>query len=50
MDEQRLQIMYDRIRKDELRNDKTGQYDDKEMVDRIVKYLHKMAEEEVSEQ
>ncbi len=50
MDEQKLREMYDKIRKEELRNDKTSQYDDKGMVDRILKYLHKMAEEEVNEQ
>lgn len=50
MDEQKLRKMYDLIRSDELRNDKTGQYDDKDMVDRIMKYLLKKANEEVDEQ
>jgi len=49
MDEQRLQKMYDTIRKEELRNDKTGQYDDKAMVDRIMRYILKEAKEEVDE-
>ena len=49
MDEQKLRKMYDEIRGVELKNDKTGQYDDKEMVDRIMRYLLKKAKEEVNE-
>lgn len=50
MDEQKIRMMYDTIRKDEIRNDKTGQFSDKEMVDRITKYLYKKAKEEVDKQ
>ena len=49
MDEQKLRKMYDEIRGAELRNDKTGQHDDKYMVDRIMRYLLENAKEEVNE-
>ena len=47
VDPKKLNVMYAALRKDELRNEKTGVYDDKAMVDRIAKYLLKHAKEEV---
>lgn len=50
IDLKKLNDMYTSLRKDELRNEKTGEYDDKKMVDRIANYLLKVAKEEVKNQ
>lgn len=47
VDPKKLSSMYAILRKEELRNEKTGVYDDKAMVERIAKYLLKNAKEEV---
>ena len=47
VDSKKLNTLYTILRKDELRNEKTGVYDDKKMVERIAKFLLKQAKEEV---
>lgn len=47
IDAEKLDKMYMEIRKAEIKNDKTGQWDDKEMVNKITNFLIKMAKEEM---
>ena len=47
IDPKKLNDMYTTLRRNELRNEKTGEYDDKKMVERIFNYLLKIAKEEV---
>ena len=46
LDKQKIEKMYQTLRKAEWQNDRTGEYDDKKMVDRIERYLVKKAKEE----
>ena len=41
LDKQKIEKMYQTLRKAEWQNDRTGEYDDKKMVDRIERYLVK---------
>lgn len=47
-DLKKVESLYQNLRKAEWQNDHTGEFDDKQMVDRITKYLVKRAEEEVN--
>ncbi len=49
VDLKKVEIMYQTLRKAEWQNDRTGEFDDKKMVERIERYLFKKAEEEVEE-
>lgn len=46
-DEATMQKMFDVIRSKELKNDKTGQYSDKEMVELIKKIVVKQVKEDM---
>ena|GEM_PF-6582413 len=46
LDKQKIEKMYQTLRKAEWQNDRTGKYDDKKMVDHIERYLVKKAKEE----
>lgn len=46
-DEVRMRRMFNAIRSTELKNDKTGKYSDKEMVELIKKYVVKLVKEEM---
>lgn len=50
IDIDKLDDMYKEIYKIELKNDKTGKWDDREMVNGISKFLMKRAKEEMEEQ
>lgn len=50
IDIDKLDDMYKEIYKIELKNDKTGKWDDREMVNGIFKFLMKRAKEEMEEQ
>ena len=49
-DTDKLKEIYNAIRQDEIKNVRTGKYDDKDMVDRIAKYLLKIARKEQEKQ
>lgn len=49
IDAKKLDEMYRIIRNTEVKNDKTGQWDDQEMVNKIASFLIKMAKEEMEE-
>ncbi len=46
---EKIEKLYQVLRKAEWQNDRTGEFDDKKMVERIEKYLFKKAKEEVDE-
>lgn len=46
-DKATMQKMFDAIRSSELKNDKTGRYSDKEMVDLIKRYVVKRVKDEM---
>ena len=46
----RIAEFFDTIRKAEVRNDKTGAYDDKQMAIRISKYLQREAAKDLAEE
>ena len=47
IDMTKVEKMYQALRKAEWQNDRTGDCDDKKMVERIERYLIKKAQEEV---
>ena len=47
LDKETVENVYLKLRKTEYRNDRTGEYDDKKMVDVIVNYLTEIAKKEV---
>ena len=49
VDLKKVESLYQTLRKAEWQNDHTGEFDDKQMVDRIVHHLVKKAKEEVNE-
>lgn len=49
IDMTKIETMYRVLRKNEWQNDRTGEFDDKKMVERIERYLIKKAKEEVGE-
>lgn len=49
VDVTKVEKIYQTLRKAEWQNDRTGEFDDKKMVERIEKYLIKKAKEEVGE-
>lgn len=48
VDLKKVENLYQTLRKAEWQNDHTGEFDDKQMVDRITNYLVKKAKEEVN--
>lgn len=49
VDLKKVENLYQTLRKAEWQNDHTGEFDDKQMVERIVRYLVKKAKDEVNE-
>lgn len=48
VDLKKVESLYQTLRKAEWQNDHTGEFDDKQMVDRIVNHLVKKARDEVN--
>lgn len=49
VDRKKVENLYQILRRAEWQNDRTGEFDDRKMVERIEKYLLRKAKEEVNE-